>query len=68
MYLPTDSQIEWDNLIQQYDWLRDLADCPQDPIFHAEGDVLTHTRMVTESLVNSTVWAEWSVETRTALF
>lgn len=32
------------------DALGDLAGCPQDPRFHAEGDVATHTRMVLEAL------------------
>lgn len=31
-------------------WLTDLANCPQDPKHHAEGDVLTHVLMVCESL------------------
>ena len=32
-------------------WLTDLKDCPQDPIHHAEGDVLTHVLMVCQELV-----------------
>jgi putative nucleotidyltransferase with HDIG domain len=33
-----------------YPWLEPLAACPQDPIFHAEGDVLTHLGMVLAEL------------------
>lgn len=31
-------------------WLCSLKECPQDRIYHAEGDVLTHTLMVCEEL------------------
>jgi predicted kinase len=33
-----------------------LAATPQDAIFHAEGDVWTHTRMVLDALVGSPAW------------
>lgn len=33
-----------------HSWLLDLADCPQDPIHHAEGDVLTHVNLVCAAL------------------
>lgn len=68
MYLPTDSQIEWDMLIERFELLRVLGDCPQDPIFHAEGDVLKHTRMVTEVLTGSNAWAQMDEPTQTVLF
>lgn len=32
-------------------WLEALRGCPQDPIHHAEGDVLTHTGLVCRALV-----------------
>ena len=38
-------------------WARAMADCPQDPHWHAEGDVWTHTRMVCAELERL---AEWS--------
>ena len=31
-------------------WARHMAACPQDPHWHAEGDVWTHTRMVCAEL------------------
>lgn len=40
----------WDHLAQSFDWVRDMALTPQDPLHHAEGDVATHTRMVLEAL------------------
>jgi putative nucleotidyltransferase with HDIG domain len=33
-----------------FPWLEPLGECPQDPIFHAEGDVLTHMGMVLTEL------------------
>lgn len=33
-----------------YPWLEPLGTCPQDPVFHAEGDVLTHLGMVMTEL------------------
>jgi putative nucleotidyltransferase with HDIG domain len=39
-----------DALRAAYPWLEPLGACPQDPIFHAEGDVLTHLGMVLNEL------------------
>lgn len=33
-------------------WIDDMAATPQNPDWHAEGDVWTHTRMVCEALAN----------------
>ena len=43
--------INWDQLEADYDWFRDMRDVPQDPVWHAEGDVFIHTRMVVEELI-----------------
>lgn len=37
--------------IEQQDWFVALEECPQDPIFHAEGNVGIHTKMVVEALL-----------------
>lgn len=39
-------------LIETQDWFIDLQICPQDPVFHAEGDVGIHTKMVVNELMN----------------
>ncbi|CAA6823390.1 MAG: Metal dependent phosphohydrolase [uncultured Aureispira sp.] len=39
-------------LIEIQDWFIDLQNCPQDPTFHAEGDVGIHTKMVVNALMN----------------
>ena len=43
--------INWDAIDAKYDWFRDMKGVPQDPIWHAEGDVYVHTKMVVEALV-----------------
>src|SRR6266545_2176320 len=43
--------IDWKVVLARYPWLLDLADTRQNPHYHAEGDVLTHTRMVAAALV-----------------
>jgi putative nucleotidyltransferase with HDIG domain len=48
--------LNWDALVAEFDWLRSLASCPQNPLYHAEGDVLTHTRLVCEALVKLPQW------------
>lgn len=42
--------IDWTAIEQKFDWFRDMKGVPQDPIWHAEGDVFTHTQMVVEAL------------------
>jgi putative nucleotidyltransferase with HDIG domain len=42
--------IDWAHIEEQLPWFRELRETPQDPVYHAEGDVATHTRMVVEAL------------------
>lgn len=48
--------------------LRLLASTPQDPYYHAEGDVWTHTVMVVNELVDSADYAASSMEQRFILY
>lgn len=41
----------WEDLEQQFGFVRDMRDVPQDPRHHAEGDVAVHTRMVIEHVL-----------------
>ncbi len=50
MLLLQPSVYDWNNLDKMYDWIRLLKGCPQDAIYHAEGDVWIHTQMVVEAL------------------
>lgn len=38
-------------MLQSNDWAVAMQQCPQEPEYHAEGDVWTHTRMVMEALI-----------------
>jgi predicted kinase len=38
-------------------WALAMADCPQDPDWHAEGDVWTHTRMVVTEIQRIPEWS-----------
>ncbi len=49
-------------------WIDPMRQTPQDPLWHAEGDVWTHTRMVCESLVASGDWKSCLPQERFALF
>ena len=49
-------------------WLLPMADTPQNPVWHGEGDVLTHTRMVCEALVALPGWRALAQEARAQVF
>ena len=42
----------WDALRAAFSWIQDMEGVPQSPIYHAEGDVAIHTRMVAEALID----------------
>jgi putative nucleotidyltransferase with HDIG domain len=69
-YCPCESDwsIDWSALEAEFDWLRSLADCPQDPRYHAEGNVLIHTKLVCEALVALPKWRALPTEERSVLF
>jgi len=69
-FCPTapDWSLDWDTIQNHFDWIGNLKGCPQDPIYHAEGDVLTHTRMVCEALVSSQAWRQLPTVERSLLF
>jgi predicted kinase len=60
--------VAWEQLDGGYPWVRDLAGCPQDPIYHAEGDVWVHTRMVCEALAALPAWRDLAEEERRVVF
>lgn len=62
-----DWHVDWDAL-QEYAWVRNLYDCPQDLIHHAEGNVGIHTRMVLEALAADERFRALPVERRLVLF
>jgi len=44
-------ELDWDDLANSYNWIEDMKGVQQDPIWHAEGDVYVHTKLVTEELI-----------------
>ncbi len=60
--------INEEQLLCHYEWLRDLAGCAQDPMYHGEGDVLVHTMMVARELVRDPAWRALPPEHRSILF
>lgn len=68
-HVPTSPEwyLDWD-VFQQYEWIRRLKDCPQDPKHHAEGNVWIHQRMVLEALCEDADWRALSEADRETVF
>jgi predicted kinase len=60
--------VPWDRIWEAFPWIRRLADVPQDPVHHAEGDVATHTRMAAEALAALPEWRALPAGERVQLF
>ncbi len=60
--------LDWTALVDEVSILAPLADTPQQPEFHGEGDVLTHTRMACEVMVGLPDYAQASPDDRLVLF
>lgn len=60
--------IDWDSIQTNFDWFANLKGCQQDPIYHAEGDVLTHTKLVCEALISSPNWRQLAPQERSIVF
>lgn len=43
--------LDWEALKAKFSWIADMQGVAQDAIWHAEGDVYTHTQMVVEALI-----------------
>jgi predicted kinase len=59
---------DWPHLTEAFGCLRALEGCAQDPVFHPEGDVATHTRLVCEALVESDAYRALGLEEATVVF
>ncbi len=53
---PPDWSLDWDRLCAERPAIAALHDCPQDPEYHAEGDVGIHTRRVCDELTGLDAW------------
>jgi putative nucleotidyltransferase with HDIG domain len=59
---------EWAFLEQQYSWVGDMAETPQDPVHHAEGNVAVHTQMVLAALQTLPEYAKLDAQAREILW
>lgn len=65
---PPDWKLDWPTLHDRYPWIQALDGCPQDPIYHAEGDVGIHVRLVCEALIAADAWRTLPDADRGTLF
>jgi predicted kinase len=65
---PPTWSVDWKQLDDTFEWVRALRGCPQDPVYHAEGDVWIHTRMVCESLADLPAYRALSEADRAITF
>jgi predicted kinase len=56
--------LDYGALHDAFGWVRAMADTPQDPQYHGEGDVWTHTRMVCDALTRDEEWAALPADQR----
>jgi predicted kinase len=61
---PPDWRVDWDALDRRHGFIRAMRGVPQDPVWHAEGDVWIHTRMVCEALAAMPRWRALDPGTR----
>ncbi len=63
-------KIDWDAIDSppHTAWIEPMKTCPQDPVYHAEGDVWTHTKMVCEALAGSASWRALPAHAREVVF
>ncbi|MEN5201098.1 AAA family ATPase [Pseudomonas wadenswilerensis] len=60
--------VDYPALLEAIPSLRALAATPQDPVFHQEGDVWTHTMMVVDALLADPVYQRANPEQQFVLF
>lgn len=59
-YYDVEKGVDWGALEKDCQWFRDMKDTPQDHIWHAEGDVQIHTKMVTNAVMQLNDFKELS--------
>ncbi|MDG1949252.1 MAG: AAA family ATPase [bacterium] len=67
-YTDNPADLDWDAISAAYPWIERMKTVEQDPIWHAEGNVWIHTRMVTEALIGLPEFHEESEQDRHILF
>lgn len=62
------TSFDWDALRSRFQWIQDMDHVEQDPIFHAEGNVAIHTRMVMEEMLASEDYKSLSPQEQSVQF
>lgn len=60
--------LDWEGIVAEYPCVAAMAGCWQDPRWHAEGDVLIHTRRVCEALTAMDAWRNLPATARSIVF
>jgi putative nucleotidyltransferase with HDIG domain len=63
-----DEQIDWSAILDRFPSLYGLEKCEQNPLYHAEGNVWIHTKLVCEALVSLSGWQGMNAQDRSILF
>lgn len=58
----------WEALCVKFDWLKQMESVPQDRVYHAEGDVAIHTKMVLEALESHPDFLKLNIQEREILW
>lgn len=66
--VPPDFNIDWEGIEQEFPAVKQMADCPQDSLHHAEGDVYVHTQMVLEALTSMQKWQDLAAPEREIVY
>ena len=69
-YCPTPPHwhLNWENIERQFRWIQALRGVEQNPFYHAEGNVLIHTRMVVAELAHLDGWRALASQERMQVF
>jgi putative nucleotidyltransferase with HDIG domain len=59
---------DWAYLEKEYDWAKRMNTVPQDPIYHAEGNVAIHTQMVLEALTTQPAYRKLQAQEQEILW
>ena len=62
------AQVDWQGCLDAFAPLQLARTTPQDPVYHAEGDVWTHTQMVIEQLLADDEYLQLQARERETVF
>jgi len=64
----SDDKINWGKIEKTFPFVKPMKDCQQNPKYHGEGDVWSHTKLALEQLVNNPEWQQLPPTERSVLF